>query len=424
MATLFKHIPYSQIKRIAPVFGGKNEKITSVQAREKCDIIINGGTYRFEDRVLDSGLKVDGKYYKETENFGIGIQADNRLIWSYGGKWVPTWMGFYSIAVNNDTMYGRHITNAAERTGIGFVGDEIIIAATTTPMSTVQFGAKYFDDAECWINLDGGGSTQWIAPDGKYVSGRDVAWYIGIWLTDDAKDTEDKETTMITNLPINGDFQVTAAFGEVNKSLWSNGHKGIDIVAVNKTIYSPCEGTVRVVAFDASGWGQYISIGDAKGYRHLLCHLVRGSVKVKVGDKVSRTTVVGTMGSTGNSTGVHLHYQINTSAGVAVDPSFWTHVPNKRGSYKATNYPVDASGNLITKTEPPKVEIPTVTPTPTPTTPTHWAQPHYDQLVKAGVFSGDDTSSVWKQFDKKMSEVTIGEFDAALAKLLEVANND
>ena len=52
-----------------------------------------------------------------------------------------------------------------------------------------------------------------------------------------------------------------------------------------------------MVGFDEGGWGRYISI-KPEGFeriRIIFCHLVKDSVKVKKGDKVSRKTVLGTM---------------------------------------------------------------------------------------------------------------------------------
>ena len=94
-----------------------------------------------------------------------------------------------------------------------------------------------------------------------------------------------------TNLPVNGKFNVTAIFGQQG-SYWKNGHKGIDLTAADKRIYSVCDGTVTVVGFDKNGWGRYVSI-KPEGFervRFILCHLVENSVKVKKGDKVSRLT--------------------------------------------------------------------------------------------------------------------------------------
>lgn len=148
----------------------------------------------------------------------------------------------------------------------------------------------------------------------------------------------------MTNLPISGEFSVTATYKQVNKSLWATYHKGIDIVSGNKTIYSTCNGKVRVVGYDAKGWGQYVSIGDENGNKHIFCHLVKGSVKVKEGQKVTRTTVLGTMGATGNVTGVHLHYQINKiDTDKDVDPTPYLGIPNQKGKYNSKDYHIDQS---------------------------------------------------------------------------------
>ena len=135
-----------------------------------------------------------------------------------------------------------------------------------------------------------------------------------------------------TNIPVNNTFNITATFGQKG-SLWKNGHKGIDITAENKTVYSICDGEVTVVGWDADGWGRYVSIKPSgfERIRIILCHLVKNSVKVKVGDKVCRTTKLGTMGTTGNSTGVHLHVEMRVDNS-AVDPSPYMLIQNKKAS--------------------------------------------------------------------------------------------
>ena len=144
----------------------------------------------------------------------------------------------------------------------------------------------------------------------------------------------------MTNLPIIGSFKVTATYGQKG-SAWKDGHKGIDIVCNDKNIYATCDGTVRVVAYDANGWGQYVSIGDADGNRHIFCHLVKGSVKVTKGQKVNRNTIIGTMGSSGNSSGVHLHYQLNDKNNTPKNPCSYLGVPNAKGTYNSDDYAID-----------------------------------------------------------------------------------
>ena len=144
----------------------------------------------------------------------------------------------------------------------------------------------------------------------------------------------------MTNLPISGQFTITAIYGQKGK-YWANGHKGLDIVSPNKTVYATCDGTVRVVAFDPNGWGHYVSVGDANGQRHIFCHLAPNSIKVKEGQIVNRSTIIGIMGTTGNSSGVHLHYQINDNNGKAINPCPYLGIPNKKGTYNSEDYHID-----------------------------------------------------------------------------------
>lgn len=133
----------------------------------------------------------------------------------------------------------------------------------------------------------------------------------------------------ITNLPVNGKFNVTGIFGQKG-SMWKTYHKGVDITAEDKKLYALCDGEVTYTGYDAGGWGYYVSVMP-KGFdriRIILCHMVKGSIKVKKGDNVSRTTILGTMGTTGNSTGVHVHVEMRID-NEAVDPTPYLKIANK-----------------------------------------------------------------------------------------------
>lgn len=158
----------------------------------------------------------------------------------------------------------------------------------------------------------------------------------------------------MTNLPIGGTFWVTCPFNKKG-DLWAGGyHKGIDITSGDRILYSTCEGVVKTVGWDANGWGQYVRIEEKTTKRiHIFAHLVKGSVKVAVNQKVTRKTILGTMGTTGNSTGVHLHFQIeksNTDRTVC-DPTEWLGIPNKNGEYKSADYQIKEEKDMTYKDE-------------------------------------------------------------------------
>lgn len=87
-------------------------------------------------------------------------------------------------------------------------------------------------------------------------------------------------------------------------------HNGIDLVGSSGTpIYAAKSGTVVQTGFDPSG-GNYVIIDHGDGYFSHYLHL--SSIGVANGQSVSQGTTIGGMGTTGNSTGVHLHFGIGT----------------------------------------------------------------------------------------------------------------
>ncbi|MBQ7034266.1 MAG: peptidoglycan DD-metalloendopeptidase family protein [Clostridia bacterium] len=177
----------------------------------------------------------------------------------------------------------------------------------------------------------------------------------------------------MTRLPITGPFRVTAVYGQQG-TYWKSGHKGIDLVADDHRIYSTCEGTVRTVAFDADGLGQYIAVDDQEGQRHYFCHLVKGSAKVKVGQKVTPLTVIGTMGATGNVTGLHLHYELRRGSQV-LDPAAWLGIPNRVGSYHSNDFQIKEEKPMAYRDE---ASIP------------EWAKDAVKEATEKGLMKGDD----------------------------------
>ncbi|MEH7248334.1 M23 family metallopeptidase [Neobacillus niacini] len=89
---------------------------------------------------------------------------------------------------------------------------------------------------------------------------------------------------------------------------WGKSHKGIDIARPsNRTIKAADNGTVVSAGWDG-GYGNKIVVDHQNGIRTVYAHLE--SIGVSVGQTVSQGSAIGVMGSTGNSTGIHLHFEV------------------------------------------------------------------------------------------------------------------
>jgi murein DD-endopeptidase MepM/ murein hydrolase activator NlpD len=104
-------------------------------------------------------------------------------------------------------------------------------------------------------------------------------------------------------------------------------HKGIDITyALGTPLVASANGKVREVGYDRiGGFGNYVWIDHAYGIKTRYSHLQR--IDVKEGDIVFQGDQIGTMGSTGTSTGTHLDFQIWIGSQL-VDPSIFLHISN------------------------------------------------------------------------------------------------
>jgi murein DD-endopeptidase MepM/ murein hydrolase activator NlpD len=86
-------------------------------------------------------------------------------------------------------------------------------------------------------------------------------------------------------------------------------HTGIDLVEpFGAPVYAADDGIVALVGNTSSGYGNYVVIAHAGGLQTLYGHL--STALVNVGQAVTQGTVVGLEGSTGNSTGPHLHFEL------------------------------------------------------------------------------------------------------------------
>ncbi len=97
-------------------------------------------------------------------------------------------------------------------------------------------------------------------------------------------------------------------------------HTGIDLAAkLGTAVYSATAGTARV-SFDPNGAGNYVVVNVDAHARVIYCHL--SAIGVVNGQAVTAGQVIGTLGSTGMSTGPHLHLEVQVD-GRSIDPVRW-----------------------------------------------------------------------------------------------------
>lgn len=112
--------------------------------------------------------------------------------------------------------------------------------------------------------------------------------------------------------PTNGGY-ISSDMG----SRWGSYHRGIDIARPsNYKIKASDNGVVTFAGWDGS-YGYKVVIDHNNGYETLYAHL--SEIHVSVGQVVPQGSVIGKMGSTGNSTGVHLHFEVNKN-GTLINP--------------------------------------------------------------------------------------------------------
>jgi len=147
--------------------------------------------------------------------------------------------------------------------------------------------------ADLWAELLGG-----FRPGGGEILQPDPAW----------------QGTGIFAWPVQAGFRITSSFGWRTHPISGerNFHTGMDIGApTNTPILAMADGIVTVAnATDSwgGGYGFFIRIDHGGGYETLYAHAI--AIGVRVGEEVEQGQVIGWVGSTGNSTGPHLHFEV------------------------------------------------------------------------------------------------------------------
>lgn len=98
-------------------------------------------------------------------------------------------------------------------------------------------------------------------------------------------------------------------------------HNGVDFIAeLGTPVMATADGEVFSVDFKEMGYGNKVVIKHENGIKSLYAQL--NEIKVEVGQRVNQMDIIGTVGSSGTSTGPHLHYEIMKDD-IKVDPELY-----------------------------------------------------------------------------------------------------
>lgn len=133
------------------------------------------------------------------------------------------------------------------------------------------------------------------------------------------------ESQTVSDVFVNGiAFTVTPVTGNissrygVNESIRNHTHAGLDIAASNGTpIYAVADGEVTYAQFNNGGYGYLVKISHGNGVETYYAHCSK--IYVTAGQHVTAGTCLAAVGSTGHSTGNHLHFEVRIN-GSTVNP--------------------------------------------------------------------------------------------------------
>ena len=135
-------------------------------------------------------------------------------------------------------------------------------------------------------------------------------------------------------LPLNNSY-ITSEYGIRRKD--GKIHKGVDLISTSKdrNVKAIKKGVVTYSGYDPTGFGNYVVVWHSDGYKSFYCHLEKCNVSKN--DKVEEGQIIGIEGTSGNSTGVHLHLEIRKypyGPNNYINVAKYLGIENKKGNVK------------------------------------------------------------------------------------------
>ena len=128
--------------------------------------------------------------------------------------------------------------------------------------------------------------------------------------------------TALLRTPVNG-AAISSSFGLRKHPIlgYTRLHRGVDFAAAKGTpIYASGDGEIETIGRTSGGLGNHVRIRHSGGYTTVYGHMSKVTAGLRKGKKVKQGDIIGLVGSTGLSTGPHLHYEVWRD-GTAIDPA-------------------------------------------------------------------------------------------------------
>lgn len=141
-------------------------------------------------------------------------------------------------------------------------------------------------------------------------------------------------------MPFESGFRIVSPYGYRTDPITGEAdcwHGGVDLVGNDRNVRAVRSGTVlrsRMAPDLKNGdrtweWGNYVSVAGDDGMMIYYCHLA--SRAVEAGQRVSAGQILGIEGTTGRSTGIHLHFEVRDYNAQQLDPCAYLKIPNQVG---------------------------------------------------------------------------------------------
>lgn len=141
-------------------------------------------------------------------------------------------------------------------------------------------------------------------------------------------------------MPFESGFRIVSPYGYRTDPITGEAdcwHGGVDLVGNDPNVQAVRSGTVlrsRMAPDLGNGdrtweWGNYVSLAGDDGMVIYYCHLA--SRAVEAGQRVSAGQILGIEGTTGRSTGIHLHFEVRDYNAQQLDPCDYLGIPNQVG---------------------------------------------------------------------------------------------